>query len=411
MFNLFAIQLLELLHGKKLVAVLADETEVTERTWRNRLTKGWIPSGEEIRASHDKARRHVFGLLKREGWSDEEANEIIGRNPSFKEGVSFPTANLIFYCSPIYGKGYDEALSLAVDFDRLSRDASDAFASRDIPNIQSSLLAASRWLSEYSSPGDDLLDRAVLDRKIQDGRDLDELGKCCNALAQAMGFHVLSCWDLCFCSLYFNGRLQAYPLFTLVMPRLAPDIEVEPGTLRFLRNGKPPKVGHFEKAICRLFNFLAVLIYWKKYRKSPAKVPPVKEMAIWFQESERRIVNWRDETTRFMHRDLARIFVAATGLDENGTAMGIPSPMLVAALLWSPLLEREDGKIHSWTDCSDAYDAWWRRNLERMTVKGFTFGEIPLPSCLTYQPEGNKSSELCRSSQSSGRSSHPRDSQ
>ena len=42
---------------------------------------------------------------------------------------------------------------------------------------------------------------------------------------------------------------------------------------------------------------------------------------------------------------------------------------------------------------------------------GFTFGEIPLPSCLTYQPEGNKSSELCRSSQSSGRSSHPRDSQ
>lgn len=212
-------------------------------------------------------------------------------------------------------------------------------------------------------------------------------------MGEKMMFHVLSCWDLSFCSVYFDGKLEAFPLFELVMPRLAPDIEIEPGTRRFLRGGVPPKVGIFEKSISRLFDFLAVLIYWKKFRQPPTKLPSVKDMAAWFHESERRIVNWRDETTRFTYRNLSDICYAAT-VDKEGNAPGLPSPMLVAALLWSPLLVRENGKPKSWYICFDDYEAWWKLNLARLTDKGLKFGETPLPSCLTYQSEGSRSPEF-----------------
>lgn len=411
MFNLFAISLLERLHGKKLAAIFADETGVTERTWRNRLTKGWNPSEEEIEESRERGINYFFGLLRKAGWSDQEAKEIVDRNPSWKEGVGLPTANLIFLCSPKYAEGYEEALSVAVEFDHLCHSIGEAFRSRDVSQVQSSLLAASRWLRGYCPEILDASDIDQLDSNIKEAIDLDELKGCGNKLGDEMLYHVLSCWDLNFCSVYFGGKLQASPLFELVMPRLAPNIEVEPGTLRFLRNGEPPKAGVFEKSISRLFDFLAVLIYWKKCHKPPTKLPSVVDMATWFNESERRIVNWRDETTRFTYRNLSDICYAATGLDKDGNATGMPSPMLVAALLWSPLLVRENGKPKSWHICFDDYEAWWKRNLSRLTDKGLKFGETPLPSCLTYQSEGSRSPELWRSSQSSGRSSQSRDSQ
>lgn len=408
MFNLFAISLLERLNAKKLAAIIADATDVTERTWRNRLTKGWTQSGDELK----KAINNFAGQLKKAGWSEDEAKEIIDRNPSWRSGAGLPTASLIFHCSPKYAEGYEEALSVAVEFDHLCHALSDAFRSEDISQARSSLIAASRWLRGYCSADPDTSDIDELDCKIQGAIDLVELMGYAKNLGEEMMFHVLSCWDLNFCSVYFGGKLQAFPLFELVMPRLAPDIEIEPGTLRFLRDGKPPKAGIFEKSISRLFDFLSVLIYWKKFHQPPTKLPSVKDMAAWFHESERRIVNWRDETTRFTYRHLSDICYAATGgLDKDGNAIGIPGPMLVAALLWSPLLVRENGKPKSWHICFDAYEAWWKRNLARLTGKGLKFGETPLPSCLTYQSEGSRSPELWRSSQSSGRSSQSRDSQ
>ncbi|MFH1987447.1 MAG: hypothetical protein ABIK25_07460 [Pseudomonadota bacterium] len=411
MFNLVAISLLERLHGKKLAAIFADETGVTERTWRNRLTKGWSPSQDELEASRDRGAKYFSELLQKAGWPEDEAKEIIARNPSWKAGVGLPTANLIFFNSPKYAEGYEEVLSVAVGFDQLCHAMSDAFRSGEVSQAQESLLEASRWLRGYCPDEVDTSDIDALDKEIQAAADIEHLRKLANKLGDEMLFHVLSCWDVTFCSLYFAGKLEAFPLFELVMPRLAPNIEVEPGTLRFLRNGEPPKAGIFDKSVSRLFDFLAVLIYWKKNRKPPTKLPTVVDMAKWFNESERRIVNWRDETTRFTYRNLSDICYAATGVDKDGNATGMPSPMLVAALLWSPLLVRENGKPKSWHMCFDAYEAWWKRNLARLTDKGLKFGETPLPSCLTYQSEGSRSPELWRSSQSSGRSSQSRDSQ
>lgn len=411
MFNLFAITLLQRLHGKKLAVLFSEESGTTERTWRNRLSNGWNPSQEELESTRKGAEALFRGRLRKAGWNDVEVTEIVARNPSWKEGVGLFTANLIFFNSPRYAEGYDEALTVAAEFDRICYSINNAFHSENLSQASASLLLASKWLRSYCHDEVETSDIDDLDNKIKTASDLLELKGHGNKLGDEMLFHVLSCWDLNFCSVYFSGKLQAFPLFELVMPRLAANIEVEPGTGRFLRNGEAPKAGVFEKSISRLFDFLAVLIHWKKFHRPPSKVPTVKEMAAWFKETERRIVNWRDETTKFTSRNLSEIVFAAAGEDKEGNATGMPSPMLVAALLWSGLLVRENGKPKSWVVCFDAYNNWWRRNLSRLTDKGLKFGEIPLPSCLTFQSSGSRSPELWRSSQSSGLSSQPRDSQ
>lgn len=411
MFNLFAVDLLQRLHGKKLAVIFAEESGTTERTWRNRVSNGWNPSDEELEIRRKGAEALFRGRLRKAGWSDVEATEIVARNPSWKEGVALCTANLIFFNSPRYAECYDDALTVAAEFDRLCYSIYDAFNSGNLSQASASLLAASKWLRSYCPDEVEASDIDELDNNIRTASDLAELKRYGNKLGDEMVFHVLSCWDLSFCSVYFSGKLQAFPLFELVMPRLAANIEVEPGTGRFLRNGETPKAGVFEKSISRLFDFLAVLVHWKKFHQPPSKVPTVKEMAVWFNETERRIVNWRDETTKFTSRNLSEIANAAVGKDKERNATDMPSPMLVAALLWSRLLVRENGKPKSCVVCFDDYNNWWRRNLSRLTDKGLKFGEIPLPSCLTFQSSGSRSPELWRSSQSSGLSSQPRDSQ
>lgn len=394
MFNLFSISLLEQLFGKKLVTVLAEATGVTERTWRNRAAKGWEPSEAELKESRERAKDVFFVQLQNAGYSEEEAKKIVARVPSWRDGVSLPTANLIFLFSPSFADGYDDAISVATEFDHLCLVISDAFRSKEISQVQSSLMAASKWLRGYCSGDSDTSNIAELENKIKSTSDLGELLKHGKNLGGEMMFHVLSCWDLNFCSEYFGGKLQAFPLFELVMPRFSPDIKMTPGPGQFLRNGKPVKVGLFEKSMSRLFDFLAVLIHWIKFDQLPSKLPSVIEMAAWCNESERRIVNWRDETTRFTYRNLNTIFLAATRNDEKKNAFTLPSPMLVAALLWSPLLERESERCYSLHCSFDDYAAWWKCNLLRLTDKGLKFGERPLPSCLTYQSEGSRSPEL-----------------
>lgn len=242
MFNLFSISLLEQLFGKKLVTVLAEATGLTERTWRNRAAKGWEPSEAELKESRERAKDVFFVQLQNAGYSKEEANKIVARVPSWRDGVSLPTANLIFLFSPSFADGYDDAISVATEFDHLCLVISDAFRSKEISQVQSSLMAASKWLRGYCSGDSDTSNIAELENKIQSTSDLGELLKHGKNLGGEMMFHVLSCWDLNFCSEYFGGKLQAFPLFELVMPRFSPDIKMTPGPGQFLRNGNSDRV-------------------------------------------------------------------------------------------------------------------------------------------------------------------------
>lgn len=226
MFNIFAPILLEKLHGKKLSVMLAEEQGKTERTWRNRMSSGWVPTPEEC----EDVRNQVVKVFRKKlisyGWTDQEATEIIARNPAWKDEAGLLTANLIFLTAPNFETGYEEAISVAIGFDRVCHAIAVAFQAKDLASATQSLLAASNWLKSYFPEDEGLSYLDELERKIHQAADLAEMQAYCNKLGSDMIGHVMSCWDLNFCSSYFDGMLQAFPMFALVMPRPAPNIEI-----------------------------------------------------------------------------------------------------------------------------------------------------------------------------------------
>lgn len=412
MFNTFAIHLLQKIQGKKLVTLLGESTDVTERTWRNRFHKGWNPNPEELDEHRQEGESFLVKTLVREGgWTAPEARKIVSQSPSWLAGVGLPTADLIYWNSPGFGADYPSSIEIAAKVDSYSQMFFEAQKAQDLECARQVVLTTSAWLRTFFPAETDASEVDQLDCNIRSAVDWETLGTLASRLNEEIVYMVMSCWDVEFCSAYFSGHVEAYPLFELLMPRLDPTINVEVGTGRFLRAGQKPRQGIFQKSMSRFLEIVAVLAYGHNHGRLPRELPSVKEMAAWFKEPESRIVSWRDETTKFTLRDLTRIWESATMPNKDGFWPSVPRPLLVAAYLWSSLLVRENGKPKKWYICFDAYDLWWRRNRDRLTAKGLKFGNTPWPAYLTDQPVGNRSPESWRSSQSSGRSSQPLDSQ
>lgn len=389
MYNdLFAVDLPMRLAGKKLPAILADTAGGTERTWRNRLTKSWNPSSDDIAAVQGHHDRFITEKLTKHKWSEDEVSQILARRPSRKAGSPRPTADLICWTSPRFGEGYEAAIEIACQFDCLCADLCESFEIHDVPRYRQAILNVSRWLRESMSNDDAATDFESFDVQVRRVDSLFELKRMSDKISDDMLFHVLSSWDLVFCSAYFNGKLKATPLFRLVMPGWAPGVDFDEESGRIQRNGATAKGRIFEKSASKLFDFLAVLIHWHKFGKPPNARLQVRDMATWFDEPESRLVSWRDETTRFTMLQFEDLWVRAVGSggagkSAGGHTPGVPKPMLVASQLWGRLLERENGQERSCIFCVDPYLAWWQRNLARMKSKGVPYGDIPLPSCLT----------------------------
>jgi hypothetical protein len=412
MFNLFWIPVTERIEGRRLSALLAKNTGANERTWRNRLNKGLSPRLDTLAAEIEHSIAYnVEQLQKKCKWSATEANEIVANRPSELTGEGLPTADLIYWNSPDNGKEYVESIAVASQFDRFCNAYMDAHCKGDLPAAKLVLLDAAAWLRTFSPAGANEADWNQLGNRLKEAADLKTLRESAKPLDEALVMHVLSCWDLEFCSQYFGASMLPFPLFELIMPRLTPEIHVDPETLRFLRGEQKPERGIFERSISRLLDFVAVLVYWKKYRRMPDTLPRVTEMAAWFKQDESKIVKWRHEERPYTGRDFNNTWEGAFALDSQGLWPPMPTPMLVAAHFFSPLLVREEGKIKEWIICQDDYERWWLWNLDRLSAKGLEFGLNPWPRCLIYQPLGNRSPESWRSSQSSGRSSQPLDSQ
>ena len=298
---------------------------------------------------------------------------------------------------------------MAVEVDRLSGMFAERQAASDVEGMRAILLEAVHWCRQFSSEPCDAEELGQLAGDLAEApeEELDRLG---NKAAEAVILLIVASWDVAFCSAYFPG-MEAYPLFELMMPRLAPSVEIEPGTGKFMRGGLQPRQGIFEKSMFRLLDCIAVLCFYRRHRRFPDAVPSVRDMAAWFVVDEGKIVSWRDETTRFTERDLVAIWGEALSGTPSGERPQPPIPLLAAAHLWSPLLVREKGKPVSWIFGFEAYEGAWRAMHSYLLAKGLTFGTTPWPTCLTFQSSGSSSPDSWRSSQSSGRSSQPRDSQ
>lgn len=409
MFNQFAFTILEQLIGRKPAVLLGELSGTTERTWRTRLKHGWEPT-EDARKDLNERINAAFTkqLITTGGWSVAEAGAILAECPSTKAGAFLPTADLIYFCSPCYGEYCQEAMALAEHFDRDCDKLSDAVRSKNIQQMREVLVTMVEWLLSFCSEEIDSDDTQALRAQLDISSTTETLLAAAKPLHDALLLHVLSCWDVEFCAGYFDSTMQAYPLFQLVMPGFAPDIDIEPGTGRLLRKGRQPKKRVVETATSRLIDFLFVLVAWKRYRRPPQNMPRVKDFAAWSGANETRLVSWRDETTRFTLVQFQHLWTTALAPDNKGIYPACPTPMFFCAHLWSPLLTRKGGGVTGLIDCTAGYGNWWTRNRDRLVAKGLRFGAQAWPSCLTAQG-GGKGERF--SSFDSGRSSFPRDCQ
>jgi hypothetical protein len=415
MFNQFAVSILERLTGRKLAALLGDISGTTERTWRNRFKHGWEPTKDECRrliARHDAA--FIQSMVKVGGWPADEARAIAAERPSVKAGTVLPTADLIYQFSPGHGINCPETIALATHFDRDCEALSDAVRAGDVQRVREALVAMLDWLLTFCPQATDTPDVDVdaLRTQFESGVDAVTLLQAARPLSDALILHLLSCWDLEFCAGYFEGSMQAYPLFQLVMPCFAAGIDIAPETGRFTRNSIPPRKHVLETATSRFIDFVLVLVAWRRDRRLPNTIPRLKEFAVWAkEENEARLVSWRDETTRLTLRHFESIWCRALTPDRQGIYPALPLPMFVCTHLWSPLLIRENGRPSQLIDLSGTYRHWWERNRDRLTHKGLQFGEQAWPDCLTAQRASLEAFTSAPSSQSEGRSSSPRDCQ
>lgn len=412
MFNQFSITILERLVGKKFAVLLDELSGTTERTWRNRFKRGWEPTEEERENLAERMTAELTERMMRIGeWTREEAGKILAERPSHVARVFLPTADLIYQFSPQHATYCQDAIILASHFDRECESLAEAVRLGEVDGVRKVLIAMLDWLRTFCSSEMDDADAVALQRTFETSQDVQALLEASKPLGEALIFHVLSCWDVEFCAGYFGGTMQAYPLFELVMPRFAPDIEIEPETGRLLREGRQPRKKVFETATSRLFDFLSTLIAWRRSRHLPNSVPKVKDFAAWSRQDETRVISWRDETTRFTARQLEHLWTRSIEPDSDGIYPAIPSPMFVCAHLWSPLLVRQDGRTTHFVECTASYRIWWERNRDRLIAKGLQFGSQAWPNYLTGERTDKASLASVFCFQSAGRSSNPRDCQ
>lgn len=403
MYNHFATAIIARLMDRAPAVVLSNLTGESDRIWRDRLQAHWEPS-EEQRARLDEASTSVLveQLVERGGWLVEKARAIVAGLPSAQAGMPMPTADLIHVISPLQGAYCRETVALATHLDQDCDRLDTAVRAADFDAAQSILCAMLDWLLGFVTEPSDCTDYALLHAQLAQATDIEGLLKSAAPLRDAVAFHVLSCWDVEFCAGYFGGTMQACPLFTLVMPRFAAGIDFEPETGRLLRKGRVARQRLLEPAMARLIDFIAVLIAWHRAGTLPRQIPRPKEFAEWCDEDLARVYSWRDGSTRFTPAQLERLWTHALTPDNAGIYPAAPSPMLVCAHLWSPLLAHEGDGV-SLIDCSADYEHFWQANHDRLVAGGLRFGEQAWPA-YWIQRTGNATLAEIRSRQSAGRS-------
>lgn len=402
MYNRFTAAIVKRVMEHAPAVVLANLTGESDRIWRDRLQTHWEPS-EEQRARLDEASTAMLveQLIERGGWSVDEARAILAGLPSAQAGTAMPTADLIHACSPRYGAYCREAIGLARRFDQDCYRLDTAVRAANFDTAQLTLCAMLDWLLGFVTELSDRTDPTLLHAQLVQATDMDGLLRAAAPLGNALAFHVLSCWDVEFCAGYFEGTMQAYPLFSLVMPRFAAGLNIEPETGRLLRKGRVARQRVLEPAMARLIDFVAVLIAWQRDGALPQRLPGPKDLSEWCDEDLARVYSWRDGSTRFTPAQLERLWAHALTPDSAGMYPEVPTPMLICAHLWSPLLAHENNSV-SLIDCTADYQHYWRANHDRLVSGGLRFGEQAWPAYFV-QRTGDAIVAEIRSRQSAGR--------
>jgi len=390
-FNSSYFSLFEKVNGSSLIPAIAETLGVSEKTIRNWSKQNELDPKKQVEMRIKLKDGFITKLVQKSGYSDEEAKLFFENIPSIKSGIicnEMIASDMVYFSVNGYLEGFKNSLAIANQIDDFSNRFNAINTSENVESIKSLYIEIYEWIKSFLAD-----DNSEILHKLNDRlKDIKSWQDCINfyhSTSEFMIYYLFTSLDLEFCSAYF-AKLQAYPLFTLVMPGMAPDIEIEENSGNIVRDAKPAKSRIFHRSTLRLLNFIYILVYWYNERKAPNKLPKVIDIAKLFDLESSTIISWRDETTKFSLRDLEQVWKLKKRPADNGNRVDPPILMLYASHFFGQLLQKnENGKPKSVIVCESDYKEFWELNKKRLMAKGLTFGSDPWPECLLYSISAN----------------------
>jgi hypothetical protein len=346
MINTFAIPFIEKASGQKLAALLADKVDVSERTLRSESFSN--KTVEKVRIGLRDAYK---ADLKRSGY-DEIGKRIFNHPKSLYAGIIYD-----YQVNRLSAAEFKHAIGLAKKIDDVSAVLCDARQKGDIEEFKDALLSSEFGSEAYfRSMGNGSLKEIKLSslqsfKAAKDWKDIDEP---LNAIKYNCLLSLMALWDIELYSLY-GSKYEPRSLFSLLLPKVDPlakyisDQEIE------------KKRGMFWLPTKRLIDLVSCFGWRSKYRDFPDEIPKVSDGAFWGDETEQNLVNWRDGTKRFLHRD----FIHLWGI--NGKDLLLLNPLYVAAKMWEIAFVKINGQTKSILVVEADYMFWWEKHYRDLT--------------------------------------------
>lgn len=340
MLNIPALAFIEISAGKKIPVLLAEHSGVCERTLRK---PAW--SGKTVNKIEQGLEKNLRKQLSKAKYSDKEIDLFSSNWPRT------PYAGVI-YGLQIPGKmEFPRTLEFAEKIDQISLNLSNAREQGRLEAFKRILLTSELLDQRYYVNVDDEWNSSAdpealnLTKSAQDWRDID---KPLGILVFNTLFSLMACWDIEFTQQYFHA-FEPRSLFSLVLPKLDPAA----GDLSEVTIAK--RRGMFWLPVKRLIELIACLGYFQNKREWPDHVPKLSNL----NESESRLVSWRDGTTNFRERDFCMMW------QELCPDKISPNPLFVAATMWQIYLT--DIGTNKTIHCvDDWYQGWWKAHFTKL---------------------------------------------
>lgn len=386
MFNLIYAKLTEDVHGLSFAATAADLMNVSDRTVRNWQLEN-EPDSTKLALIEEKLKTGLIdNLITKQNFTSQEAEQYYQAIPSVISGglnAKMFASDMVYFVTGGVEKNYKHSAEVAYKIDEYSNRFSEIKKLKDIKLTKIFFNEIYDWINLFYSE----IDCEALQKLKLSLNEIKSLEDCQGFLKEAsvfMFYYQFTTLDLELSADYF-GKFNAHPLFTLVMPGLAPDIKLDQNVSQFLRNGKQAKSRIYHKSTHRFLNFIYTLVYWYNKRKPPDALPKVKDMAELFGTLSSTVTSWRDETTKFNLRDLHSIWMLKKRPDDKGDVLPPPHLMLFAMHFYKQLVKYGDnGKLISIEEAEDEYRNFWLLNKNKLEAKGLTFGKDAWPEYLLY---------------------------
>lgn len=383
------------IHGKSLRPLL---TEITG------LSGGRIAQGnlDKVRAStveriQENAMAWAHEQGKKNRWSADEISAQFATSPKKADGNAGLWASWVQSMEVADGILLPYSVEQALNIDELLQSLIEACNINDIDKFKQVASAHQKVNTHTKQQPDDAKWTAI--------SEWSELGPVLNNLLESLLFDIYTALDAEWGCQYFQA-MRPMPLFLWVAPRINEDWDIQSGT--------KPSRNPIHRPVRRLLELCHALVH-RHYRKHwPLFAVGRIEMAHAIDLEDYLLGSYFDGTKKLTLRDFSRYWknlcTRISGNIDETNFPRCPVPLGIMAITWQETLivNTSKGKLKSFVllDEEDYKVRWLHHRINGAGQP--SAGDVDWPDWLLNQ---SVSSDSVRSSQSSGRSSSPRECQ